>query len=442
MTEQQRPEYRGMDSSEPAAPAPMTTEQPLAYNPISGWAVAGCIVGGLFAVLVAVCTVLALLQGAPLFFPLWILVIALAGIVLSLIGQWHVQSSDGTRVGAGLARIGLWLSLVSGLSYLSYSFVTGLALANQANDFMMEKSDDDSGFFPRLREGGENTAQFNAAFLLSRSPTARGSARPTDDKAMHDKYDVPRDSVPGEMSQFRDHPMVRIFFKSSAKSVEVTSLSAQDWVYEQKMYKVVRNYRLTTKEANADFRVSILSTQSDRASQGRKWFVNLRDTTLVNTTPTEFGKGLRFLRGHAAATLDQWSKKPGASPLHLVENVDGTAWDIIVPEGDSPKERRSMVYERLTGDAPLLGMMLTGRYDDLGQWEEVGGKIRVYINFRLPVARTPNGPTAFTMVGYAGLEPAQAINPETFTEGSPPPTWNLARIAFTSIIPQGSPSKQ
>ena len=75
----------------------------------------------------------------------------MVGIVFSLIGQKQIQNSEGTRAGAKLARLGIWLSLLSGLGYLSYYYVTGLALQSQANAFLMEKSED-GGFFPRLIE--------------------------------------------------------------------------------------------------------------------------------------------------------------------------------------------------------------------------------------------------------------------------------------------------
>src|ERR1019366_3065617 len=120
--------------------------------------------------------------------------------------------------------------------YFSYYYVTGLALENQANAFVMEKTDDDSGFFPRLREADENLTQLNAAFLLSRPTTARGSARPDDEKGMQRNYDVPRpDGTPGELTQFHEHPFVRILFKNSAKDAEITALAVQEWHYEQRM---------------------------------------------------------------------------------------------------------------------------------------------------------------------------------------------------------------
>jgi hypothetical protein len=166
----------------PAEPPPTPREE-IAYQPISGWAVGGFAAGALFALMVIVATAVALSQGAPMFFPIWVIGLAVLGIVLSLLGQWHVQSSEGTRAGGKLARIGLWLSIISGLSYLSYFYVTGLALENQANAFLMEKTDDDSGFFPRLREGATDPVQLNAAFLLTRP---RRSAKPENEKEMID----------------------------------------------------------------------------------------------------------------------------------------------------------------------------------------------------------------------------------------------------------------
>src|SRR5262249_38452375 len=139
------------DREAPLAPLP-TVSEPIAYQPISGWAIAGFAAGAVFALLTLLCTIVALVQGAPMFFPIWIVSLAIVGVVLSALGLREVQNSEGTRAGAKLARVGLWLSVISGLCYLSYYFATGLAVESQADDFLLVKSDDDSGFFPRLRE--------------------------------------------------------------------------------------------------------------------------------------------------------------------------------------------------------------------------------------------------------------------------------------------------
>ena len=265
------PENARVDASfkagEPPVPAP-GAEQPIAYKPVSGWAVAGCVAGGLFALLVAICTIVALTQCAPFFFETWVFGLAAAGVILSLIGHRHVQNSEGTRAGAKLAAIGFWLSLISGLGYFSFYYFTGLAVQNQANTFVMEKIDDDSGFFPRLREAGEDPVQMNAAFLLLRPATERGRARPDDEKGMRLSYDVGRpDGTPGELTQFREHPFARILFKNHAKDAEITPIAVQKWYYEQRMYKVIWNYRIKTKELDFEYRVAVFSTEAENAGQ-------------------------------------------------------------------------------------------------------------------------------------------------------------------------------
>ena len=80
------------------APSPLPREgESLGYQPVSGWAVAGFATSGLFAVMVLASTIVAIFQGAPIFFPVWLLSMAIVGIVLSFIGQNHVQNSEGTR---------------------------------------------------------------------------------------------------------------------------------------------------------------------------------------------------------------------------------------------------------------------------------------------------------------------------------------------------------
>src|SRR4051794_17110336 len=83
---------------------------PIAYKPISGWAIAGFGAGAMFAVFTILTTVIALWQGAPFFLHPAAVFVAIAGVVMSFLGQRHVQNSEGTRAGAKLAQLGLWLS--------------------------------------------------------------------------------------------------------------------------------------------------------------------------------------------------------------------------------------------------------------------------------------------------------------------------------------------
>ena len=281
------------------------TDQTIVYQPVSGWAVAGFGIGAVFAVLVAISTIVALAQGAPMFFPFWILGMAIAGIVFSLIGQRQIQDSEGTRAGATLARLGIWLSLLSGLSYLSYYYVTGLALQSQANAFLMEKSED-GGFFPRLIEGATNPAELNAAFLLTLPPASRG-ARPDDELRMSQLFDDPaKDGTPGGLTQFREGPIARLFFKDLAKDAVITPLGVLEWRYENRSYKIYRAYRISNKEVEVELNVAVVSTEAETAGKDRKWFVNMRETypnyRTMAATPT--GEGIKLLRHLAKIWLN------------------------------------------------------------------------------------------------------------------------------------------
>src|SRR5262245_13536477 len=132
--------------ADPIAPPP--SGEPLTYKPLSGLALAGFAAGALFALLVLASTAVGLVKGVPFFFPLWTLLLAAAGVVLSLLGQGQIKNSEGTRAGLGLARAGLWLSVFAGLGYFAYYSVTGLALTSQADAFLREEGDPSGGFFP------------------------------------------------------------------------------------------------------------------------------------------------------------------------------------------------------------------------------------------------------------------------------------------------------
>jgi hypothetical protein len=285
-----------------------------------------------------------------------------------------------------------------------------------------------------LREASEDPVQMNAAFLLSRPATERNRARPDDEK-FRLSYDVAKaDGTPGELTQFREHPFARILFKGTAKDAEITRIGVQSWSYEQRMYKVVRNYRIKTKELDFEYRVAIFSTEAENAGQGRKWFVNLRETGTMSRKLTPFGEGIARLRSQARGKLHEWGFKPGDSPFKNIAAKDQTAWNRLVPDEAQRKERRAMIEQVCRGAERLPDFRVLAREDEVGRWEEVGGKVRLYFAIHFLLLRD-RGTPAYMVDGYAVLEPVQAVNPEHFDETSAPPDWNLVRVVFTAITP-------
>src|SRR4051812_44560892 len=115
------------------------------YRPLSGLALGGFVVNAVFTVLVSLSAIVALVNRAPLFFPVWIVGIAALGILLCYAGQNQIRASEGTRTGLGLARYGLVLGLFSGLGYLAYSLAIGLAVGQQAETFLTGEPDSERG---------------------------------------------------------------------------------------------------------------------------------------------------------------------------------------------------------------------------------------------------------------------------------------------------------
>jgi len=426
----------------PPAPAEPVARTEVAYCPLSGWAIAGFGAGALFALVVALATVTALAQGSPLFFPVWFVGLAVVGVVLSIMGQRHVQNSEGTRAGGKLARIGLWLSIVGGVCYLTYFFVTGLALQSQANAFLMEKTDDDSGFFPRLRDGQTDPVQYNAAFLLT-LPGSQRSIRPDNDEALSKNYDtLSKDGMPGNLTQFKygvapgfNSTLGRLFFGKSAKDVEVIPMGVQDWKYEQKSYKVRRTYRLKTKEIEWDVTLTVASTEGETAGQGRKWFLNLAETNiLAPPTVTPFGEGIAWLRSLAGEDLAaRLNKLNRGAALANVAELDKTAWERKL--GAEHAEKRKLLHELFQSNAKdrmeKVSMYLRGSVN--GGWEEgAEGKIRIVHPFRFALPHTPGQPP-YMVDAYAVLETVQPGNPIGFGRLSAPPDWELVQLVFFSI---------
>ena len=435
-------EDTGVKAGLPSAPTP-SAEEPLVYQPISGWAIAGFGAGALFAFLVLIATLVALTQGAPMFFPVWIVGLAIVGVILSVIGLRHVQNSEGTRAGAKLARAGIWLSLVSGLSYLSYYFVTGLALQSQANAFVMEKTDDDSGFFPRLREGATDPVQLNAAFLLT-MPANQRSVRPDNEDGMIKLYDnVAQPEAPGNLSQFKygmspgfNGALPRIFFGPAAKEVKVSEQGAQEWKYEQRSYKVTRNYRIETKELEWDVTLTVGSTEAESAGQGRKWFVNLNQSGASSKRLTRYGEGMSMLRVLARANLEsQFAIFNSGKPVAAIKELDKTPWD--KKAGDDAIEKRALIHGFLADSTKnrFERFMVFSRPEDVGKWEEAGDRIRIYHSFRFSLPKEIGKAPIYLVDGYVVLETTKAVNPAEFDLRSQQPGWDIVRIVFTGISP-------
>src|SRR5262245_17257174 len=242
------------------------------YRPVAGLAIAACALAILFVLIVVIGTVVSFFRGSPLLLPEWLLATPAAGFVLGYIAVRHIRNSEGTRAGLKLAQYSLWLSAVSGLTYFVYVKAVGLAVTQQANDFLM-KLDKDGGFFPRLKSAKADPVELKQAFLLALSPIQRQTADPTNEAEWRKQFGEPGpDGTPSPWAAFGEMKVIALLVFHGA-NVTIEPLAVQDWKFVEGAYVVSRAYRVTTPEATSDYLVKVRSHEALEPGERRKWIM-------------------------------------------------------------------------------------------------------------------------------------------------------------------------
>ena len=330
--------------------------EPLVYRPVSGLALAGFGLGSLFAILVLLSTLAALVQGAPIFLPFWFYfgMPVLAGFICFL-ALGRIRNAEDTLAGAALARWGLWLSVLLGVTYIVYTWVTGLALAKQADDFLMINSGEDSGFFPRLMNSGKIRTDLYQAFLFSLPATSRGGSKAENEERILLQYDQPgKDGEPGTLSAFSKHPLV-LLLSRNPDTITIEPLGLVEWKYDLNSYYVMRNYKITTPELEIEAAIPAQSTEGIGEGEQRKWFVPMnRMPRFTSVKTTALGKKLLELRLNSKAFLEKWRTdfaQGTAIPKYQEADTD---WAKILPKSE-PQRMSKRCSATFSGETQSTG---------------------------------------------------------------------------------------
>jgi hypothetical protein len=412
-----------------ADPSPLVTS-PVAddagvYRPISGFAIAGLALSGLYAVLVLISAIV------RFFWPGYMILLPILGVGLSILAIWQIRTAEGTRAGMKLAQWGVWLGLLSGGGYALYDAVTTFAIKVQANRFLMEAGED-SGFFPLLEKD-----DLHAAFLLTQTYARRFGAKPQDETAMRVQFDIPMSPSPtGIMTRFMDSNLVRIFkqayLEHGAVTVEPAGIRAV--IYSPLGPKVARAYQVSTPEANVEIVVVVQST--DNAGEGRKWFVVWTDP-LSSMSPikrTPVGFRMLDLRMGTRDVVDRWIEKDnrGAAkekgPIKKVEHAE-------IPAADRAEIIQDFKRRLDTMPANRLARLLKFSDPNFAFWSMTDGKLRIEHHFQLAVLGDEAGTEGFRYMTFGRfiVETPAPADPGTtsFT-----PQWKLTEITLERALPQ------
>jgi hypothetical protein len=410
--------------------------EPLVYRPISGLALVGFVLGALFAGTVAFSTLLALVQGMPVFLPEALsLGLAATAAVLCFVAQVRIRNSEGTLAGLALARWGLRLSVLLGVTYFVYTWVSGLALAKQANDFLISKDGDDSGFFPRLMAVGKDRTELYQAFLLSLPTTGRGGSKATNPEAMEFRYNQPgKDGEPGNITKFANSPLVMALVNNPDAKIE--PLGVVRWEYKGQSFHVLRNYRLTTPEMVIEATVPAQSTEATAEGEQRKWFVPM--TKMQRFQPVKYtplGYSLYALRKHAKLFLDGWAMKVlKGEPVPEYNEAD-TDWTKIMPKKELQRdELRMELGAAFRGEAKRPARLMIHTDENFTEWSARDDRIRIRHPARMMLGAAKRD-TGLVVELEIVTETDQTVDLQAPVPREPPWTWKIREIKVIRAAP-------
>jgi len=406
----------------------------LDYQPISGWAIAGFVLGALIAVMVLGSFLFSIFAGEPLILPGWTMVIGFAGIVVCFIANREIQYSEGTRTGAGLASWGMWLSGATVLGFFAFTIATDQALYQQANAFLVEKETEqktvpDSGFFPRLLESAKDPVEANRTFLLTLPTNSRGG-NPQSEKDMNDRYNIGgKKGEPGRLSEFRSNWLVRLLLATAGNeaddnTVTFEPISRVSCKYDssKRQYEVTRIYRITTPEVVLKASVQVNSDESPEPGVRRRWIVAMPQIQELDHQVTPLGENLKVFRVEVHKQVVKWAKTHTTRPIPLKDLTD---YEKLFPE----PFLREHVQTRLKESGPIdMTIMPIGQLT-VSPWKIVDGKLQMAYPVRVPIAeRVGPSITQMMLEGQVIVESATPLDPRV--SGVDSPTWNVIAIKW------------
>lgn len=336
-------------SDTPGAPAPAATDRP--YRAVSGWAAAGLGLAVVYFLGLAAAVVVAVRAGQPLQVPPATLLVPVAAAGLCAAGWLQVRRSEGLRAGAFLAKLGLFLSLLSGSTFAAYWYFTEGALRIQAADFTRQWLED-------VRRSPGNETDLCAAFAATLDPATRAQLPDFDSPEQRKKWaDDPKEfrAVRDEMRRrfFRDRgPLARFPENELVARVrqggDATTFEAKgvrDWRYQSAPrpgYRLEQDYRVTTPEGVFDVVIPVL-----RADADYRWQVLLGEVEFKKTKLSALGGLLRDLRLDNRRFAADWAKElangnPAAASGDLVSVGDLETSDDRVSRGAVEKAARAL----------------------------------------------------------------------------------------------------
>jgi len=250
------------------------------YQPISGLAIAAIVVSGLFVLIASFTAAIAVWNKRPVL-NVWLLGLAVLGLILSIAARIHVRQAEGTRTGARLAAIAWWMSILGGAGLGAYMYASVFVLREQSEKVAFD-------FLELLKKD-----RINDAFIQTIPPLQR--PKNLDElEGRFGSYMLPT---------FRGSELVRLFMRNG-KDVKVSSLGMRSWEQVDTGYRTEMSFRLSSAEGVSEVNFALTGAEGPNII-GREWNLTT-EGGLIPKVQTTYGRLVLELQHDAGREVGEW----------------------------------------------------------------------------------------------------------------------------------------
>jgi hypothetical protein len=304
--------------------------EPIVYRRLSVLAILSCLIAAVFALAMSYQAILAFRYRMGFFLPMIVNAVPWIAVVMAIAALVFIRRSDGALAGAGLARTGLWIGLISSLGYWAYFGATYFATCQQA-DVQVRR------WLGELRDG-----KIWYALWDSLDPKVRQSMNPEDVEGMKARiralFASSQESSAPDEAMKRSSVVRPILQAGSDVTFETGPISF--WDVQKDAYKVGRDYHITTPEGSYDARiVAIGAVSRNREWEGRQWKISAQECKVLKSDVSEVGLNVMGFRQHSFQYVMNWCN-------YLATGDLAEAFLVSLPE-EQRAERKAKYAKRL-----------------------------------------------------------------------------------------------
>jgi hypothetical protein len=293
------------------------------YSPLSWYAMGAFVVSIIFAVLLVVLGLSAIIENKP-FNESWLLLFPIIGIVLAFAGRRHIRNSEGTRTGEKYANWAWWICLLGALVYGANLIGIGYTIRSDAEGMFTRWTN-------KLVEADPTNPADTAtaeAFYPITDAERRENFSSVDYKKMGALY-------PTQLPVFRQNKIFAILARNKGQC-QFVSDGLQNWEQTPGQLECTLAGTLKTPEGDYPLLVPMLAKTGPK---GRAWQIRIPDGYIAEgqgkvVSRTTYGWWMEYLSNSAMTAGVTEIQKAGMPGVAMPKND----FFVLLPsEGGTPK---------------------------------------------------------------------------------------------------------